>query len=382
MALTPLRWAAIAVAGMLIVVAAAMTLPAPPQPTPNDLERSRLSHAEGTARLRLNRFARHFRVARLSDSLRRALPHGDARPVRLVFGRDVSDVARAAVNDVVLRAQQALGAPAAGVDVVTLMDTMPIAGYRIGNGLNPFYMLPTSPAERCTVVLPIGSRNGANVIGTLRTDEASEQILGPCGYYAAFGQAGNGVRAWLLDRGAALAFGGSWTRRPEHVSVPFARTGVYDDVLNPALDVFSLMALRCANGETAECQRAILDGGHDSRLLAVGNSVMSLYPIGPIWRRNGVAFGSRDAEILAGMVRSLGREKFAAFWTSSEPVPVAFENAAGVSLGDWTSSWANEQIDPLEHGPTAPPIVMFEAILIVLLGLAASVVAARRRQFA
>jgi hypothetical protein len=95
-----------------------------------------------------------------------------------------------------------------------------------------------------------------------------------------------------------------------------------------------------------------------------------------------VAFGSRDAEILAGMVRSLGREKFAAFWTSNEPVPVAFENAAGVSLGDWTSSWANEQIDPLEHGPTAPPIVMFEAILIVLLGLAASVVAARRRQFA
>ena len=389
MALTPLRWGAIVAAGMLLIVAMSLTLPEPRLPAPDRLERMRLMENAATASGRAQTFALQFRVARLSDSLRAAVPRSADRGIRVMHAANVAPPVRAAVEAAVARAQSAIGAPVAGIDVVTVVDTMPVRGYRMASeGIYPFYMLPDTPAQRCVAVLPLGRRWNDSRIRELSTDAVADRLLGPCAFHAAFGVPGPAVHRWLRARGATLALGGSWVRPPGRMQTPPTTNAFTRHWFNVALEFFSYSGLRCALGETAECERSIMTATDDPspwarpRPMVVGSSVSPNYSLMQTWRRRGADFGDRETGILAGMVRSLGREKFAAFWTSADSVPLAFEKASGQPLGAWVSIWANEQIEPLERGPTIPPVVLLETILLVTLCLAMILMIGRRREFA
>ena len=94
-------------------------------------------------------------------------------------------------------------------------------------------------------------------------------------------------------------------------------------------------------------------------------------------------FGHREATLLADMVRTLGRERFARFWTSVEPVPVAFQQAAGEPLGGWTARWIADQYGPLPPrgaGVNASGGVM--SLVFIGLALAIALRVSARRQFA
>lgn len=386
MALTPFRWVAAALAGMLIIVAMAMTMPERRVPTDDQLARGRLAEEAASASGRAQAFALQFRVARISDSLRAAMPRSAERGIRVMHAGNVPPAVRAAIDEAVRRAQGEIGTPAAGVDVVTVVDTMPVHGYRITTeGIYPFFMLPETPAQRCVAVLPIGRRWDPSRVRELSGDAVAQRILGPCAFHAAFGAPGRDVHRWLRARGSMLAFGGSWVRPPERMQPPWSVTRSW---LNPALESFSFTGIRCTLGEVGACEQAVLMSSIPAtpyrplRTVAVGNAVLPNISVVPTWWRAGTDFGYRESGILAGMVRSLGREKFRAFWTSGDPVALAFEKASGQPLGAWVSFWASEQVEPLQGGPTIPPVVLLETILLVSLSLAVVVLIGRRRQFA
>ena len=61
-------------------------------------------------------------------------------------------------------------------------------------------MLPTEPSGACTIVLrypPLHQRT----IGVSATD----RLLGTCGFFAAFGEPGAGMRRWLLETNMSKA---------------------------------------------------------------------------------------------------------------------------------------------------------------------------------
>ena len=95
-----------------------------------------------------------------------------------------------------------------------------------------------------------------------------------------------------------------------------------------------------------------------------------------------MGLGPQEPNLLADMVRSTGREKFARFWTSREPVAAAFQAASGESLGSWTSRWASESyiIDP--SGPRVPGWSGITCVLVLALGLLVAMRINSGRQFA
>ena len=114
-----------------------------------------------------------------------------------------------------------------------------------------------------------------------------------------------------------------------------------------------------------------------------GNILYEAYPelaYGNFWYHR--PFGRRESFLLAEMVRSLGRERFAHFWTSNETVPVAFEQTAGEPLEQWTSRWAASQygqVPPRGPGMTSWAWLMSGALIIIALLITAR--ASGRRQF-
>ena len=67
------------------------------------------------------------------------------------------------------------------------------------------------------------------------------------------------------------------------------------------------------------------------------------YPLGP-----------RQPSFLSDLLIDMGPERFGRFWTSSGELEVAFEDAFGVAIENWTMQWARSQIGVPRRGPSAP----------------------------
>ena len=397
MALTPLRWIAIAISGMLVFcILSVDRLPnlfraRRYAPTAEELRADSMYSTTALHNRRATIFTRQFRMAQLADSLRAtsARSAGAQPPVRVSFGPGVNPIVRLAVDSAVSRGSLKIGAtPRVGVDFVTLLDTGRVYAYSPWSwGATPFYILPARATDRCIVVLPIGQDMQPQVLAkTLATEDAARQIFGPCAYYAAFGQPGARVREWLRGRGGLFALGGSWTQNlavndTADADPYFVRRVYYTD---PPTSFFfySDRAVSCVVGDMRDCEASVLDVNPDQNPLAVGSAMRINYGLGPISRRNGAEFDGRETELFADMVRSLGRERFERFWTSSDPVPAAFQAATGMRLGQWISAWGAERVGPIKHGPTFGPTSLIGGLLIAGLCLMWAMFSAKRREFA
>jgi hypothetical protein len=386
MALTLKRWIAFAVIGMLVVFLGLMIEPKPFVEPARERTADSLSNWAYSARYRANLYAQQYEIARLTDSLRGALSRPDPRPLRVFYGSRVKPEHRVVLDSTIMRAMARIETtPKVGIDIVVRGDTTDdLRGASRSNvGTRAIYTLPTPATPRCTVVIEIGRDYGANIIKQLRSEDAADQLMGPCAYYAAFGKAGPSVQEWLRRRAGMMAFGGSWTRAPEPVGKPYGLgENKFYGVYHPGLAYLSNRGIQCANGATQVCDSLALRPSSRSRFVTVGNSVMPSGSIGIGGWLTYSDFGGRENEMLAGMVRSLGRERFAAFWTSNDPVPLAFQNASGMELGDWVSTWVVEQYGAYKHGPRASGLAIVYAILVVSLALTLVTSFARRREFA
>ena len=183
-------------------------------------------------------------------------------------------------------------------------------------------------------------------------------ILGPCGFYAAFGRPGSAIEAWLLENNFDLA-----------LKVEPAR----DDRSN-----FYGPPLPCITGDVAACSAHFL-----GRATSRGFS-RRLYNTETAWPRGviGVRFSwGRRPAMLADLAREFGPARFARFWGSGRDVETAFVDAFGLSSGEWVARWAARYRPPQlpEHAPLRGSSVAFVLVFAIVVSAGGLALASRRQ---
>jgi hypothetical protein len=321
----------------------------------------------------------------LLPELHRAVEASPGAPVLLLdprLGPEVRSWAEGTVRDKLSALAGLRGGVTAGVAVV--VDTMPrVPGVprHFVDGLA--YLLPEATDGRsCLAVLALRSRTGLGGRGPwfwryspfAGSLDASTSLVGPCAYYAAFGQPGPRIRSWLESTGYSPAGYPDWAFRSDSTRPRRLVEQSFLLWLAPGL-------LSCAAGNLQLCR--------DAALPAVGQQASDGGPRGIVdaklqQRRNllFVRHPFRDFVrlYLSDMVLHMGRERFARFWTSEASVESAFAAAMGMPLEEWTMRWAQDQIGEWDYRAEPRLSSIALSLLIVSAFVAASAAWARRRQ--
>lgn len=209
--------------------------------------------------------------------------------------------------------------------------------------------------------------------------ERAAALLGPCAYYAAFGQPGRGIERWLE------------ATRYELTRFPLSLTGAETDLQVSRPEELISMGrvwpparglVACAAGNAAACRIGVLSGrsafGYGpastggfvsgSDVISTSN-YLSIEPLGPNANR-----------WLSDLLADVGAERFDRFWSSEADVDSAFREATGTSLEGWTMGWARAQLGKPRSGPAAPVSASVLALVGSGMLLGAVVLLARRRQ--
>jgi hypothetical protein len=257
----------------------------------------------------------------------------------------------------------------------------------------PLAIFSLLPDERgsgdCTVV-----RTGVPGASSIDTAEEGKQArwgflpwsgaAGPCWYLATYGPPGAGVRSWLDSRGwdVAEALPGRHN--------PLLYRGVESDstarffflfsdaprIFRGGLDVLAA----CAFNEPALCEFLLL-GARGGRQLppGVGGSQRFFSYAGSTEARIGLP-GRVSNSLLAMMVEDLGRERFAAFWSSPAPVAEAFESATGQPFRAWFQGRLKRELRSAGFPDHPQTVVWPSALAILALVLGGSLRQAHRRE--
>jgi hypothetical protein len=393
-ALTPFRWVAALVAGCLVVAVALLTTPES-SPGTVDPEQT-LVRRDELSRGRARRAALDLTIARLMDSTRAVAARAPIAPVRIFRDPAIPAEARASLDSLAARSTKQLGAqPRGGVDVFFAYDTAQhLRGVSTATyGLALAYVLPSRAGERCSVIMPFPKypRLRRLVVGFFGTEMFSHQLLGPCAYYAAFGMPGAPVDRWLRQRGWALTGDGDWTRAAEPFDFDYYQGATRQPLLYMGV---STGGVKCAAGRVDLCEHEVMtraSGGFSTWWMGnpwrwIGNTLIA-QSRSPNTAQYGFtlgnsALGRRENRMLTDMVRTLGRDRFGLFWTSNEPVPTAFEKAAGMPLGQWTANWAVEQYGPVTAGPGVSASSLMVSALVAVLAIFIAVRVSEHRQYA
>jgi hypothetical protein len=100
---------------------------------------------------------------------------------------------------------------------------------------------------------------------------------------------------------------------------------------------FPLTLEACVSGEPGRCHEFVLGPREQDRhLRALG-----------IWPDQGWALRPGEITWLNDVLQAFGAERFADFWSTDEDLREGFVQAFGVSLDDWTRTWARARFgDP------------------------------------
>ena len=198
-----------------------------------------------------------------------------------------------------------------------------------------------------------------------------QSLVGVCGFFAAFGVPGSGVRAWLAATGYRAARRSDW-----HV----ARA--------PTVDAAAVYGLgdaggRCLTKQQGACVEAL--GADDAAPRADVRALRSYD-----WVIHGTPppttsalgappgmLGDIEPELLLSAVRELGADRFGNFWRSSESPAAAFESAFGTSLDLWTYAWVVRTYGGAADRPT---IRLRDVVWLAFTLPPLMAVAARRRE--
>lgn len=227
----------------------------------------------------------------------------------------------------------------------------------------------------------------------LEAPETVSAVLGPCAYLAAFGQPGPFVEQWLRDSGWSLARLAAWDQAAPPW-IPRGGAGYYyfRDQLATIGDPFwqtrlvvGLPGLACIAGERGVCANAALATRSATTDTTWRNAVVSTHgassaffyvPVKPS------PLGAGDSWLVSEMARSLGKDAFARFWSSTKPVPDAFADASGESLDSWIHAWARRTYGNVPAGPSLSVSGLLAGTAALIAGLALAVALERRRRVA
>jgi hypothetical protein len=223
-------------------------------------------------------------------------------------------------------------------------------------------------------------RSSSNFLGSTAR-KFGPRMLGPCGYYAAFGMPGPEVGRWLAALRYDIARNLDWT------SAPSTRGG---EIRSPLVPIFGSMfydmaynadvrMLSCVTGKLPQCEAVALDTGgylperRWSRDMVTAGSYSR-------WSKYSSPLGSQQTWYISDMVHDLGKEKFARFWRSTQPVSRAFTEASGMSLAEWTRQWLAVDGAPkrIVNQPGLQTLGM--SMVVVLTGVLGTLVVMQRRR--
>jgi hypothetical protein len=343
MGMTMWRWGACV--GLICAVIGAVLLPFPtatPQswasnaPPALTAEIGKLTDAA----VRAQAAVRSYRSLQGLDRWNFARAKADTTLIRIEMS--VPAFVAAAARTVVAEQWAALGprASAAHAEVFIYVDSTTIP--RVSNVaakrrvLEPrrfvdvaFALPQATDGERCVALVRLRGVSPTH-IAALR----QQSLIGVCGFFAAFGLPGEGIRPWLTATSYRFAQHSDWA---------VARA--------PAIDASSLYGLGdagglCLTGTASGCLDALgvksVRTGDErpgtNRLAWVMDATTSTFATSPLARPT-TSLGAAEGGLLADAVRSIGPDRFAEFWRSKSRPDAAFLTSTGSSFESWTQQW-------------------------------------------
>ncbi len=244
------------------------------------------------------------------------------------------------------------------------------------------YALPENGGDPCLAIVELNSAAVQRINrGRIAVDGVQPgpvpALLGPCAYYAVFGDPGPHVSNWLERTGYSAAMLPNWIADQRHT----APISIDHDIIRDRIESLDLFS--CAAGSRGRCKRAVFH----QPTLATWSSGWDLrprrltsFPRRALRSRN--PLGLSEIRYLSDLVTDRGRDRFARFWTSDLPVDSAFANAFGIPIEDWTMQWARAQFGIPRRGPNAPLSSTLFSLSIAGLFVAVAAAFATRRQVA
>ncbi len=207
-----------------------------------------------------------------------------------------------------------------------------------------YFLPPATDGRTCVVAIQPGWQVTRFLQDSTPPTESLPQSwlqsgLGPCAFYAAFGQPGKNIENWLLDRQFDLAFESDWNAPDQGVdSVLMERASNWRT---------SFDAMACASGDRTRCRAALLTPvdvtwGRDTR-----KNFRGVVSPPSFWELN--LFSER---YLSDLVRTMGADRFGSFWRSPAAVDSAFSSAFGVPLETYTQRSARRHMRRFHATPT------------------------------
>ncbi len=240
------------------------------------------------------------------------------------------------------------------------------------------YLLPEATGGG-TCIVSLGLRRDLSEEDLLRSLSFVARryaVLGPCAFYVAFGPPGSQIEAWLEATDHMPARSTGWTvdaspigplQHEERQFRAWRRLGLY----------------ACASGSRYNCRAGVLDP--EALYRYRGWSLASDRQrepgiLTPRYPSYSLLFGTSTDRWLSDLLVDMGRERFAAFWTSRAAVDSAFVEAFGVDLEDWTMHWARAQVGHFDAGPAPSASTAGSGLLVAGLLVAGGVLLFTRRQ--
>jgi hypothetical protein len=391
MALTPARWLAIFAAAAVMIAAAYLQ---PGQRTRALPLRDSLMTAARRAEEAAAAAAADVRLLRIRDSLAAA----SASWPRTAASRVVVDPALSsqppAVATFIERARaERSPTPRSPIDVAFVLDTashvrgVPRMRSRV---VDVDYALPRTAEERCLVIArvrqpivgEIESFGADRLYRDLRHERALDRLIGPCGFFEAFGAPGIHIAAWLDSVSWSPAMSANLARPlPRFIAMLGANYEWHDYAVR---EMLSPPAMRCVAGDADSCEAALASPvGRSGRLnprlwertLISGNTISTRW-----WWWWPTGLGASEAGLLADMARAMGPDAFRRFWSATEPMPDAFRSVTDTTLGAWTRDWARRHYGTsVRVGSALTPFATLWTLAIIAACLTAAALAANRR---
>lgn len=400
MALTPMRWLAVAV--MLGGVAALVILREPAAPTRNTSPEYQYHLREERAAAHAGAAAERLVVLKLLDSVRRANPNAmGAPPFRVLVSANASPRVRLVSERLAaLLLPRRPVTPEVPVDLVLLVDTatrirgVPLAAQH--GLLRTDYALPTvGTNDRCVVLTRTKELAAGRRYSDAFGDLALSKLLGPCAYYEAFGHPGPRIDAWLRRHAWNYGLSADWNRAPTKWKThPWyygagarLQTFYTDDwIMRRAI---TSRGYRCAAGDVSSCDSALFDRRSVRSLQSAkvweGDLVTTRVAVDQEgdrnywWATTAEELGPREWELLAAVVHDFGPDPFRQFWQSREEPRVAFRAATGHDFAEWTREWAQRTYGVQHRGPGIALAGAGYGVGVIGLALAMVMFTARRR---
>jgi hypothetical protein len=265
--------------------------------------------------------------------------------------------------------------------VALVLDTLPPR--TPASSATIVHSVPTTESNVCLTTIVLGRLSLRELDRPLLRPEQivranATRLLGMCAYFGRFGEPGRHVAHWLRQSRYAPALVAEWLRwplyrPPESVRSTRRLTGYSWRM--------SLERVRCASGDLEACSSIAtreapwLYSPYDADAptdVVVGGRRR--------WEYDWHALGGEVDHYLSDLVIAMGEDRFQAFWSSDLELEAGFEEAFGISIGQWTMQWSRDQIGIPHTGPSATPGATVMAFLLGIVFVGGGVAYASHRE--